>query len=66
MHCVLESYLDVTVSAARINSLIGSKHHPGEKKIGDPNICFPVFFELIFVLSGSLRNCPKSSEETVL
>lgn len=51
------------VCAARINSFIGSKHHPGEKKILDTNNCFPAFLGLTFVLSKSLRNHSRYSEE---
>lgn len=56
-------HLGVIVCAARINSLIGSKHPPGEKKILDTYNCFPAFLGLTFVLSKSLRNHPRCSEE---
>lgn len=50
------------VCAARANSLIGSKHHPGEKKVLDTNNCFPAFLGLTFVLSKSLGNHSRCSE----
>lgn len=50
------------VCAARINSLIRSKHHPGEKKILDTDNCFHAFLGLTFVLSKSLRNHSSCSE----
>lgn len=56
-------HLDVMVSTARFLSLVGSKHHPGEKKIVNTNYCFPLFFGLILALSRSLRKCPRGSEE---
>ena len=54
--------MGVRVSAGRINSLIGFKHNPGEKKPVNSNIGFPVFFGLILLLSKLLK-CWRSSEE---